>query len=334
MKNMTKQLLFGFGICLSTISIAQEHDYKTFEKNTMDGTKVGVSNKKTGKEVLPAIYDGFLDYSQGRFFMKNNGKVGVIDTIGKIIIPITYDEIGYMEDRAFAKKGGKWAMFNYQNGIAMTGFVYDDIYGYQDGVARVVQNDKIGYLDKFGKTILGCKFTEGYDCWGDFILVYEKSFISTGYEYVTKNKQGEVTNKQDIGYGGKKPIVFNKKGQIVYEGKQYEKVKYHDGKSVFVVTDGSGSEKLLGLKGETIFPYNQGYGFKSTVPNWIMITSAQGVGIVALDGKILLKPNFKKISDYEFRNKELAKVFFQDGTFFYIDKMGSCVEFEVVKCPE
>ena len=343
MKDTTKRLLFGFAICLSIQASAQEHDYKTFEKNTMDGTKVGATNKKTGEEVLPAIYDAIGGYSNHRFFVKKNGKFGVIDTTGKVVIPIIYDDGGYIGDRAFYMKGGKIAMFNYDAGVAMTSFLFDDVLGYEDGVIRVKIGDKMGYIDKYGKYILQCKFTEGQDCKNGFILVMEKSSMSTGYEYVTKDQQGNVTSKEDIVKNGKIPIVFNTIGQIIYKGVQGETVMFNNGSSVFVVEEqgtytGGSYHKLVSASGKVLIPYSSKYKFYSN-NNWLtLVANSQNnsstYGIVSFDGKILLKPNFKKISDYEFRNKDLAKVFFQDETFIYIDKMAGCVEFDGVKCPE
>lgn len=343
MKNIAKRLSFSFVVCLSVYASAQEHDYKTFEKNTTEGTKVGVNNVKTGKEVLPAIYDAVGGYSNHRFFVRQNGKAGVVDTTGKIIIPIIYDDGGYIGDRAFFIKGTKAAMFNYEAGVAMTTFIFDDVLGYVDGVARVKIGDKIGYIDKYGKYILQCKFTEGQDCKNGFILVMEKSSMSTGYEYVTRDQYGKVTSKEDIVKNGKVPIVFNTKGQIVYKGVQGETVTFNSGSSTFTVEEpsthtGGHYEKLINSVGKELIPYSSKYQFYDGV-NWLTLvanpnSNSSTYGIVSLDGKILLKPNFKEISKYEFKGEDLAKVFFQDGTFFYIDKNGACVEYDEIKCPE
>ena len=52
------------------------------------------------------------------------------------------------------------------------------------------------------------------------------------------------------------------------------------------------------------------------------------------EGQIILKPRFKTITDYEFNNNRLAKVEFQNGGFFYINKEGNCVVFDNQVCPE
>lgn len=339
MKDTTKRLFFCYTFLISSCMFAQEYDYKTFEKNTMQGTKVGITNKKTGKEVLPAVYDNVFEYENERFFVQNNGKIGVIDTTGKIIIPFQYDDVAVKDDRAFLRKSGKWAMFNYQAGVAMTTFQYDEVLGYEDGIARVAIAGKQGYVDKFGKQILSCKFTEGYDCYGEFILVYEKVFVSTGYEYVTKNVDGDVINRQDIGSSDKLPIVFNKQGKIIYKGVHGERVKFCNGKSVFIVEGAMGSytepayHKIVDAFGSTIIPYSTKYKFEPD-KNWIRIDAPTGKGILGFDAKVLLNPNFANISDYTYNNDTLAKVSFKNDSFFYIDINAKCVEFSGVKCPE
>jgi hypothetical protein len=317
----------------ATETKAQNTGFEYIEKNTGSGTKLGVTNTKTGREVLPPVYDNILDYTDGRFIVMKAGKLGVVDTMNKLLVPIIYDEtVGFMGDRAFAAKNKKWAMLD-GSGKPLTGFVFDKILGYQDGVARVEIAGKIGYIDNSGKYILACKFTEGYDCWGDFILVYEKSFISTGYQYVTKNRQGEEINRQDIGYSGKLPIVFNKKGQIVYRGEQYEKVLYNNGKSIFVVKSGDAQQKIVDAQGNELVPYASGWKFVNT-DDWIAIETPTAYGIIGLDGQILWTPSFTYVSDYEFRSGELAKATFNNGQSIYIDKKAKCVEYDGIKCPE
>ncbi len=68
--------------------------------------------------------------------------------------------------------------------------------------------------------------------------------------------------------------------------------------------------------------------------NWIKIEGRNVVGIVDFNGTVLLKPNFKTITNYEFNDGEQAKVFLPDGQFFYIDKQVKCVEYDGIKCPE
>ncbi len=340
MKNIVINLVFK--LCLIIFcgnAWCQNLAYKYVEKNTAEGTKLGVFDSKLNKDVLPPVYDNILDFTNGKFIVMKAGKVGIVDTLNKIIIPISYEETtGFIDDRVFVLKNKKWAMLN-ETGVRTTDFLYDKILGYQDGVARVEIAGKTGYIDKFGNVILQCKFTDGYDCYGNFILVYENSFESIGYEYVTKDQKGNIINRQDIGNSGKLPIVFNIKGQIIYKGIQGEIIKYNNGKSTFIV-EGSTLKynnpvyhKLVNKQGVEVISFDKKYKFNIR-PEWIQINSSTGYGIMDFEGNVLWQPNFKDLTNYEFNNKELAKIFFNNGEFLYIDKKANCFEFEGIKCPD
>lgn len=321
--------------------LAQTDRYSKTEKNTMEGTKYGIKDTKSNSEIIPAIYDDIGDYSSGKFVVVKNSKIGVVDTNNRIIIPLEYSFISnYVDDRTFLAKDSKVAMAD-ENGKILTQFVYDDILGYSDGIIRVVQNNKIGYISKTGKEILACKFDDGEDCKGSFIVIYSKKWESLGYTYVTKDINGKIINSQDVGMTGNVPAVFNKEGKMIYKGQSGERIfvtpsgemaygnyyqsGYYERKFTIIKPDGSVLEPL----------YYRGLEIKK---HWIEIKTSPDsgwrYGIMSFSGDILLKPNFSEISDYDYDNGNLAKVIFPNGYFFYIDKSVKCVTFENQECPE
>ena len=75
------------------------------------GEKTGVVNAM-GKEILPARYilgeQLYDDYNRPRYKLHLNNKVGVYDLVkNEVIIPIEYNEILWFEDAAVVKKDGK-----------------------------------------------------------------------------------------------------------------------------------------------------------------------------------------------------------------------------------
>ena len=70
----------------------------------MDGFLRVVVNKKygiidkTGKVVIPMVYDKINRFSEGLACVEMNKKSGIIDKTGKIVIPIIYDYIGVFEN--------------------------------------------------------------------------------------------------------------------------------------------------------------------------------------------------------------------------------------------
>jgi hypothetical protein len=60
----------------------------------------------------------------------------------------------------------------------------------------------------------------------------------------------------------------------------------------------------------------------------------ENCGVLNFEGKELLKPTFWGVEALQFNEGKLGKVYFDENTFFYVDKNCNCVEFDNVKCPE
>ena len=326
---------------MTTAASAQTaSQYEQFQKNTMDGIKYGMKNKNTGLEILPAVYDKVAGIGEGKFAVVKDGKVGAVDTTNKIMIPIQYTGVNlYIEGRTFVSNGQKWAMVD-GKGKFLTQFLYDEELGYAEGVARVSISDKVGFIDSLGKVILPCKYEEGYDCSDGLILIYTSVWMSTGTDLVT-TRQGKEVNRQNIGTSGKMPVIFNKKGIVIYKGDFNETVKYVQGGKIvvlqkYITSADKTYNKVIDNTGKVIIPYEKEY-ILGIGDDWILIkTVGQDwvYGILSFTGQILLKPIFSDISDYTYNSNTLARVKFPDGSFFYIDKAAKCVEFDNKKCPE
>jgi TonB family protein len=135
-----------FLICLSAKSqelMVKEKDglYGFFEKKTMvvdfqfdsveqqyDGSfavrkagKWGVISRD-GREAIPCKYDFIEKYLNDRYIATANGKFGMIDTLGAVLLDFLFDKIDHIEGdtQALVKYQGKWCL--YKNGT----YVYDD----------------------------------------------------------------------------------------------------------------------------------------------------------------------------------------------------------------
>jgi hypothetical protein len=61
------------------------------------------------------------------------------------------------EERVWAAKDGKWGLLD-NKGKALTDFIYQAAYDFDDGFARVISNDKVGLVNKAGKLILPAEY--------------------------------------------------------------------------------------------------------------------------------------------------------------------------------
>src|SRR6185312_11298582 len=58
---------------------------------------------KTGKLIVPAIYDEVVHFSAGLAIVRKAGKTGYIDKTGKLVIPLMYLETTPFNDRGTAE---------------------------------------------------------------------------------------------------------------------------------------------------------------------------------------------------------------------------------------
>ncbi len=333
--------IFATALALGVNAQTDTSNYSYFTKNTLNGTLYGIKNKNTNKIVIPAECSdvAICNYAEkGMFGFVKNNKWGMIDTSGKIIIKPIYDGISFfVEDRAFAMVNQKYGVID-KAGKVLTPFHYDNFEDFNDGISRVVINEQFGFIDKTGKQVIPCKYKEAYTAYG-LILIYLQTWENY-YDKVT-TQGGKEVERTHVGSSDKLPLIYNNSGILIYKGKDSEKVKFTESKNIIISKynsyDYTTSSKMLNQTGKEILPYSKNYQLE-IYDYWIRIKFAgeryNNYGILDFDGKEVLPPNFSAISDYDFNNGELAKVSFNDGTFFYIDYSGKCIEFENVKCPE
>ncbi len=128
-------------------------------------------NKK-GEPINSNKYDAAGTPDNGTFPVQKDSMTGLIDSKGNTIIDFnqSYTGLLYMsEDRVWATKDGKWGLLD-NTGKALTEFIYDGAYIFKDGYARVVQNDKMGVINKAGKLVMPIEYTSFSSIYKNTIL--------------------------------------------------------------------------------------------------------------------------------------------------------------------
>ena len=143
--------------------------------------KVGYMNTQ-GKLVVPAIYDSMQDPddkydetwaespSQGRIIVAKGGKLGIIDTSNKVIMPFSnkYSSIESFSEGAapVMSKAGKWGFID-KEGKEIIAPQYDGtnghfggVYGFSEGLAGMEKGGKWGYITKTGKVAIPFVYDE------------------------------------------------------------------------------------------------------------------------------------------------------------------------------
>ena len=123
----------------------------------------------------------------GIFKVEYEGKCGIVDDTGKIIVPCIYSVIniprnGYISVRDF---NYKWGAID-ESGNIIVPCKYDDIGCFNEGMACVEHNGKIGFVNTDGKLVIPCIYNCSSMCFNDGLVDVELNG-KTGYIDKTGN---------------------------------------------------------------------------------------------------------------------------------------------------
>jgi hypothetical protein len=123
-----------------------------------DGKSTFIRND--GNEIIPPTYkydETVLALSvcrNGKIRVKSDkGKVGMIDTNGKKVIPLVFEDLGWFDSLLIpARKGGKWGYIRPNQTVAIP-FQFEFSANFYHGVGRINKKGKWGGINTKGKLI-------------------------------------------------------------------------------------------------------------------------------------------------------------------------------------
>jgi hypothetical protein len=96
-------------------------------------------------------YDGVGEFSQGRAWVKLNGKYGYVNLMGEAITPLKYDGVGQFGNSvAIVFLNGKFSFVDLQ-GNEVVPLKYDDLTNFYNGKAMIRIGKIWGEIDMNGK---------------------------------------------------------------------------------------------------------------------------------------------------------------------------------------
>ena len=129
----------------------QDDHLKRFES---DG-KYGLKDDK-GTIILESIYDeiGHYGYVGYGWYIRKDGKLGAVNSRGEWMFPIEYEGIRLKFAKGyFLKKNGKWGYLDEKSEFSID-FLYDELeYSYYGGF-KAKKDGKWGYMDDGGKVLI------------------------------------------------------------------------------------------------------------------------------------------------------------------------------------
>lgn len=169
------------------------------------GGKWGIIDS-SGSYVVSPQYGYISRFSKGVAVVVNfdvdddgNDKYGLIDTKGKLLLPITYDEIGSSNFDELNSDGLNFdddidifriesnEKYGYANtkGEIIVNPTYDSAGSFSEGYADVCNNEKYGFIDQKGKLVIPCQY--------DKTLSFKENVcgVCVGEKWGVINKKGK-----------------------------------------------------------------------------------------------------------------------------------------------
>jgi hypothetical protein len=251
------------------------------------GNKQGFIDK-SGKTLIPLIYDTVESFSNGLAWVTQNNKYGFIDKTGRIVIPIQFGDADSFNQLGFSK-------VRIRNDIGPQGLIdktgkeiipikYDNIYNYRNNLGIVQLNNKFGLFNINTQKELT---PINYDSM-DFI--WEKGDPETQNENLI-----QVSNQELVG------LIDNNGKQILPVS--YISISSFENNLAVVST----TDKKRGVIDKTgkfvISPtYDDvGYGYYSpifTSNNLIQVRLEKKWGLINSKGEVLVQPKYDSIENF------------------------------------
>lgn len=133
---------------------------------------------KKGRERF-GVYEEMSGFFDGYSMVKQNGKYGIINKKGKVILPIEYDNSGwrsmeyiFSENLAMVEKNGHYGFVNKQGEIVIP-LVYESAQHCTEGLIPVQKEGVWGFIDKEGNEVSPFVFTAAsFFTWGRAEVVF------------------------------------------------------------------------------------------------------------------------------------------------------------------
>lgn len=150
------------------IIIVKQNKNTSYERSYSSGFL-----NKSLKMILPCKYRNITSSGNGHLIACQNSdfKYGLVDTVGRILIPFIYDDLETYGDGLFPAKMGE--SYGYLNGSGKTviPFTFQFAQPFSEGKAAAKRNSKFGYIDKRGHFIIPETFTSASNFKHGFAMV-------------------------------------------------------------------------------------------------------------------------------------------------------------------
>lgn len=170
-----------------------------------------------GNVIIPFEYDEIKFAWKNTFNVRKKGKWGIIDEAAVVIIPCEYDEEFHFLEAMSVKKDGKWGIIDNKNKVIIP-FEYDLKFDLGD-IMSVKKGGKWGIIDNKNKVLIPFEYDLKFDFadtmpvnkGGKYGIIDNNNKVVIPFEY---DEKFEFAETMIVKKGGKWGIIDNKNNAI------------------------------------------------------------------------------------------------------------------------
>jgi len=244
-----------FGLIDTSGNYIVEPKYEWFCSDVSEGLRLVESKEdcygfidNSGNTVIEAKYSRAESFSEGLALVMVDGKYGYINKKDEMVIQPKYDKANsFSEGVAFVKDGDEYYYINHDGKKAFDyNYYMPEFYGffdicrYSEGLAPVIKEGKVGFIDKYGKIVIDFTFDSGN-------IPHEGDET---YKFI----DGIAIVKKDSKYA-----AINNKGETIIDLSVYNKVKGFSDGLALVQKEVIGNWGYIDTKGNEVIEPKYGY---------------------------------------------------------------------------
>ena len=151
-----------------------------------------------GKMISPCIWEDGWDFHDGLAKVKQNGRYGMINQLGELVIPCEWKAMGFCSESLIAVKNdeGKCGFMNRWTKNIDIDFQWKEASMFSEGLAAVqsFENDRLGYINKQGEVVIPFVWKKARDFQNGLALVTRSKKFLWWDKWVYINKKGEIVS--------------------------------------------------------------------------------------------------------------------------------------------
>ena len=310
-QRLTVTYVAPFSEGYAAICVGGYLEYKDgFDDPEVNGGRWGYVDRK-GRMAIPPVYSKAERFIDGKAIVSvrnGNGrsteeKFGVVDTSGKILIPISYHQITYQKEGSVGyftliSNTPSQGLIN-RDGKLVVPAIYEKVYPFSEGLARARVNGKWGYIDKKGNVVVDFIYEDANDYSNGLAAVRNKKWgyidqegnyvISPQYREAHKFSEGRAAVRTKMAFQ-----YINTSGELISKDLLTDAHPYENGYAV-------GRKKKWGLMDSTgtwvVNPRYRKLRLDAENGN-LFAQRGRKYRLLDLDGSKLSPMKFSAIGDY------------------------------------